>query len=305
MPKQHDISINIGANVTGIQAIDSLAAELRRLGRQAGDSAPEVERLADELDAISSQQALIDQFKRQKRALAEAAVAMETAKREAAQLGRQMAQTANPTERMLRQFERVREEARKSAQAYRGQQIRLQRLRDRMRDAGLSTTALADSQRALNARLRVTREEAKKLQNRIAQIGADSRRAGEAFPAPAGMNRAARVHVVEQRGRQRQRLAVVVDGGHHADVGAVIVGEQQRHGDGRLQGFQIDDDRFPAKIDGITAVGDAVHRGRGLGILALAVIGCQAKRQGQIDWRVHGRRYTGAREEISGGNISA
>jgi len=35
-----------------------------------------VERLADELDAISSQQALIDQFKRQKRALAEAAVAM-------------------------------------------------------------------------------------------------------------------------------------------------------------------------------------------------------------------------------------
>ncbi len=246
MPKQHDISINIGANVTGVQAIDSLAAELRRLGRQAGDSAPEVERLADELDAISSQQALIDQFKRQKRALAEAAAAMETAKREAEQLGRQMAQTANPTERMLRQFERVREEARKSAQAYRDQQIRLQRLRDRMRDAGLSTTALADSQRALNARLRVTREEAKKLQNRIAQMGADSKRAGEQMDS--GFSRARRgiTSISEQMRNARKDLLGLVGAAQLLDFGRDLaaVADQWSQINARLRQTTESQDEF-------------------------------------------------------------
>ena len=155
MARDLELALKVSADSSGAaKEIDRLGRNLLDLGRQAGLSDEELGKLADEIDRIARDQALIDTFRRQKKALIEAKQAMQAAKQKAQQLGRELAQTENPSKRLRNEFERARQEAKRSAESYQRQQVQLQRLRDAMRQAGISTTNLAAHQRQLNQQTR-------------------------------------------------------------------------------------------------------------------------------------------------------
>ncbi|WP_022949515.1 tape measure protein [Methylohalobius crimeensis] len=220
MAKQ-DVEFNIGTNVQGVQDLDALARELDELGKEAGESSPEVAALFERLRDITSQQNLIDQFRRQKAAVQGSADAMKEAKRRTGELARQIKATENPTRTLEREFERSRKTARKLAESYQTQRVGLQRMRDRMREAGVSTAHLADHQRRLHTDVRQTQTEITGLRSRLSAAGGAAESAGRRISG--GFNRAAQGArtVSDQIVRAKNSLIAFA-----AATGAIRIGRQ-------------------------------------------------------------------------------
>lgn len=175
---RRDVTFDINANVQGEQELETLARELENLGQQAAESAPEVARFANRLREIASQQSLVNQFRAQRTALDQTSAALSEARQRTAALAVQIRNTAAPTRQLQNQFERARREVRQLAQAEQDQRLGLQQLRGALQGAGISTRNLAEAQRLLNLRTRVTRQQVDTLRNRLIAAGDAGEEAG-------------------------------------------------------------------------------------------------------------------------------
>ena len=59
---QSDVKLRLSAETAGVEGIKELSKEIRDVAKAGGDAAPQFERLANELDELAKQQALIDQL---------------------------------------------------------------------------------------------------------------------------------------------------------------------------------------------------------------------------------------------------
>lgn len=59
---QSDVKLRLSAETAGVEGIKELSKEIRDVAKSGGDAAPQFERLANELDELAKQQALIDQL---------------------------------------------------------------------------------------------------------------------------------------------------------------------------------------------------------------------------------------------------
>ncbi len=154
--KEVGIKLKVGAS--GLENIDKLTSELDAAGVNTTALSKQAEALAAELKRLGQQQALIDSFKRQKQALAEAEAAMGAAKAKAAELGREIGATEAPTKKQQAAFAKARTAAREAGDAYGAQRLELQTLRVGMTAAGVSTEGLAAAQTKVKAELAQTQQ---------------------------------------------------------------------------------------------------------------------------------------------------
>lgn len=154
--KEVGVRIKVGAD--GIQNVAALSRELKQAGVDTERFDAEAQALNAELQRLGREQGLIEQFRRQKQAVADAAAAYQAAQERAQQLGRELAATEEPTKKQERAFARVRKEVNDSEQAYRQQQLVLQALRGVLGQSGIATDQLATAQQRVRQQTDAARQ---------------------------------------------------------------------------------------------------------------------------------------------------
>jgi tape measure domain-containing protein len=127
-------------------AFEASGAASRALGTDLDAQKTRVAQLVAETRRLGNDQGLIDQFKRQKLAVADSAAAMQAAKDRAAELGRALSATEAPSRAQQVAFDRARASARAADDAYTSQRLTLQNLRGQMSAAGIASDDLAGAQ---------------------------------------------------------------------------------------------------------------------------------------------------------------
>lgn len=139
-----DVKLTVEAGVTGEQAIKSLAAQVRSLGKEGTDAAPEFERLGVELDGLASQARTITTLK-----ALEAEIGALAATQRNASVAAEKAGAAY--QEQVAQADKLRAALRESQQAYRDAQraeVDAKRTRDALRE---SLADLTKAERLQNA----------------------------------------------------------------------------------------------------------------------------------------------------------
>lgn len=153
MSNDLNIALKIKTAVDGLSEVNKLVHEIDTLGGNAIEVADEAKKLGSEIDKLSRQQSLIDQFRKTKDQLQQTDKAMADAKQRAAELGRELSVTEQPTKKLAAEFERARQSARELSEQSQAQRLALQTLRTTLDDAGISSKNLAQQQIDVNRRL--------------------------------------------------------------------------------------------------------------------------------------------------------
>lgn len=194
-----------------LQAIDRATAPLRGIQRQSTEAANAIKATRDRIKALNDTQKQINGFSELKRGLATTRTELTAAQERTRALGRQLAQTQNPTAAMRREFEQARQALGRLTDQERSQTQQLQQMRQRLQAAGVNTqnlsqhsrqlreeiargnTQLAEQQRRLQALTRRQQAHARasqamarsqELAGRMAGVGAGSAAAGAAMGMP-------------------------------------------------------------------------------------------------------------------------
>lgn len=130
----------------------------------------------DRLKEVEKAQADIGEFRALKTGMADATRRMREAQAKAAALGRQLAQTENPTKKLRTEFERAKREAAHLTDAHTQQAAKLQALRSRMDAAGISTRELASHERRLRTEAASTNDTLREQERRLTEVTDRSRR---------------------------------------------------------------------------------------------------------------------------------
>lgn len=163
-----------------LDAGDKLTRPMREAAGGSSRLAQALRLTRDRLKEVERAQADIGEFRQLKTGMKEAADRMGQAQAKAAALGRQLAQTENPTKKLRTEFERAKREATQLNDAHAQQTTRLQALRTRMDAAGVSTRDLVSHERRLRTEAASTNEELREQQRRLEQVTDRSRRMADA-----------------------------------------------------------------------------------------------------------------------------
>ena len=156
-----------------LQAIDRATAPLKRIGGDSSATAKALRNTRDQLKELNAQQKSIGEFRELHTGLDATAAKLKNAQEKAKRLGREIAQTASPTKAMAQQFATARETVRSLAEQHVRETVKLQRMRQAMNAAGLSTDKLAAHERRLRGDIEATNakldQQQKKLEAQAAQ----------------------------------------------------------------------------------------------------------------------------------------
>lgn len=162
-----------------MDAADRVSRPLRDITGGSRRAADALRGTRQELQKIGDAQDQIDAFRTLRGSMRGSEAAMQAAQTRAAALGREIAQTANPTKALTREFEKAKREAAQLEAQHRSETQQLQDLRTRLREAGIDTRDLARHDRELRDRSRdLTRtldeqgRELERLTNRQQRFGA-------------------------------------------------------------------------------------------------------------------------------------
>lgn len=153
-----DYNIRIRAETLGEAEIGKLADHIDSLAADAGDAAPRIRALAEQIRGLSEQQGLITGFANLKRETLATGEASAAAQARVAELAAQIAAATNPSRALSAEFERAKASARAAAANYDANTIALQRMRDELAAAGIKTSELASAQVVLNQNLKASVE---------------------------------------------------------------------------------------------------------------------------------------------------
>lgn len=134
-------------------AVDRITAPMRHV-TQAGNQASEALRAnRTQLERLQDSQRDVASFRAMKAAQEQTKAAMAANQKKMRDLAVAMQSTANPTRQMAAEFRRAQREAQALSQQHTNQRDELQGLRNRLREAGISTSNLSDGERELRARI--------------------------------------------------------------------------------------------------------------------------------------------------------
>lgn len=228
------IRYDVEAQVTGTDDVRRLAQGLETLDDSISPVlAQRARELQEELQRLGQQQGLIDRFREQRAAVEQAERAMQAARDEATRLGREIAQTEEPTKRQVAAFNAARTAAKAAAEDYQQSRLTLQQLRGTLGEAGLSTDELAASQvrlrqqqASVQQQLRGVAEQASALAAEQGRAGIGARELGQSAQASAAGLRTqstAAQQASDSIGQIRQQIATVVTAAQ-ALVGGQLLG---------------------------------------------------------------------------------
>lgn len=163
-----------------LEAGDRLTRPLREAAGGSSRLAQSLRITRDRLREVERAQADVGEFRRLKGGLSDLQRQMQQAQARAAQLGRELATTATPTQAMRREFEQARRESSRLTQEQGQQVARLQLLRDRLSAAGISTRDLAAQERRLRSEASSTNAALRDQERRLRDLGDRTRRVAEA-----------------------------------------------------------------------------------------------------------------------------
>lgn len=161
------IGIEVAVETTGDKDLDRLLKALRDAGQDVAPFEAAAKRLGSELQALQQQQGLITEFTQLKQASVTAADGLDQAQKKAQQLGRELAQTAEPTQQQKINFERAKTAVNDAKQAYQQITSQLSQTRAAMAEIGIETKGLSKQQAQLN---KDTKEAQAELEKNAAAI---------------------------------------------------------------------------------------------------------------------------------------
>lgn len=134
----------------------------------------------ERLRELDRQQEQIQGFRTLKLGMRDTEQQMRSAQARVTALGREIAQTANPTRAMTREFEKAQREAAQLERQHQSESNQLRELRTRLRDAGIETRDLARHERELRERSRETNRELAEQERRLERVANREQRMGAA-----------------------------------------------------------------------------------------------------------------------------
>ncbi|KQM79403.1 phage tail tape measure protein [Sphingomonas sp. Leaf22] len=162
-----------------MDAADRVSRPLRDISGGSRRAADALRGTREELQKIGDAQGQIDAFRTLRSSMRGSTAAMEAAQARVTALGREIAQTANPTRAMTREFEKAKREGAQLEAQHRTETQQLQDLRTRLREAGIDTRNLGrhdadlrDRSRDLTRTLEEQGRELERLTNRQQRFGA-------------------------------------------------------------------------------------------------------------------------------------
>jgi TP901 family phage tail tape measure protein len=159
-----------------LEAGDRVTGPLRSIAGGSTKAAQALRLTRDSLKAIERAQGDIAGFRALKAGLRSTEQQMQSARQKASALGRQMAETAEPTRAMTREFAKAKAEAAKLERQHQAETRELGTLRDRLREAGVVTTDLARYERDLRNSARGTNQEIAEQERRVSRLTDRERR---------------------------------------------------------------------------------------------------------------------------------
>ncbi|WP_238560202.1 phage tail tape measure protein [Sphingomonas sp. Mn802worker] len=159
-----------------LEAGDKVSRPLREIAGGSTKAADGLRATRDRLKEIDRAQTNIAGFRGLKAGLRQTESALDAARARAAALGRQVAQTQNPTRALTRDFNRAKVELQQLERQQQAETRQLGELRDRLRTAGIATNDLARHERELRREAGRTSDELRQQEQRLGRLADRERR---------------------------------------------------------------------------------------------------------------------------------
>lgn len=159
-----------------LEAGDKVSRPLREIAGGSTKAAEGLRATRDRLKEIDRAQTNIAGFRGLKTGLRQTEGALDAARARAAALGREVAQTQNPTRALTRDFNRAKVELQQLERQHQAETRQLGELRDRLRTAGIATTDLARHERELRREAGRTTDELRDQEQRLGRLADRERR---------------------------------------------------------------------------------------------------------------------------------
>ncbi len=159
-----------------LEAGDRVTGPLRDIAGGSTKAARALGLTRDKLKEIERAQGDIAGFRVLKAGLHSTEQQMQAAQQRASALGREMAQTSNPTKALARDFAKAKGDAERLTRQHQAETRELGQLRDRLRTAGIATNDLARHERELRNNARQTNEEIAEQERRLGRLADRERR---------------------------------------------------------------------------------------------------------------------------------
>ncbi|WP_298808373.1 phage tail tape measure protein [uncultured Sphingomonas sp.] len=159
-----------------LEAGDKVSRPLREIAGGSTKAAEGLRATRDRLKEIDRAQTNIAGFRGLKAGLRQTEGALDAARARAAALGREVAQTQNPTRALTRDFNRAKAELQQLERQHQAETRQLGELRDRLRTAGIATTDLARHERELRREAGRTTDELRDQEQRLGRLADRERR---------------------------------------------------------------------------------------------------------------------------------
>lgn len=163
-----------------MEGADRLTRPMREAAAGSSRLAQTLKTTRDRLKDLQAAQGAIGEFRQLKAGLSETERKMAEAQARTTRLGRELAQTANPTKKLRAEFERARRESSNLSNQHNQQSARLQELRGRLSAAGVSTRDLVAGERRLRTEVGATNDQLREQERRLQQVTDRSRRFADA-----------------------------------------------------------------------------------------------------------------------------
>lgn len=225
------IGIEVAVETTGDKDLDRLLKALRDAGQDVAPFEQAARRLGGELQALQQQQGLIAEFTQLKQASVTAADGLDQAQKKAQQLGRELAQTAEPTQQQKINFERARTAVNDAKQAYQEIAIQLGQSRAAMAQAGIQTEGLSKQQAELNKSAKETKAGLNEIKESLQQLPAATKATADAMQAVAAATQQAAA-AAKEAAAEEVRLANLV-----AETKARLAAQAKAEADGIIADY--------------------------------------------------------------------
>ena len=163
-----------------IEAGDRATRPLRDIAGGSSAASRALAETRDRLKALERAQADVGSFRQLKAGLRSTQQEMQTARQRAADLGRQMAETQNPSRALTREFDRTQRQLAQLERSERQQSQELQEMTLRLHAAGVDTANLSRHERELRTDMMRTNREMTEQERRLTRIADRERRMANA-----------------------------------------------------------------------------------------------------------------------------
>ena len=145
-----------------LSVMDRALAPLKRIGAGGAEAAKQLNATKDRLKELNQQQGAIGDFRKARTGLEDVSAKLQEARRKVGELARGFATAGPPTRAQAREMAAARKKAAQLGQQYDSQRAKVQALRDRLSQAGISTRELSSNERRLRGDIAGTTAEIKR-----------------------------------------------------------------------------------------------------------------------------------------------